>query len=216
MSTLLAPQLDGVYANFQKNGPEDIKAPITKVIDDLTNNYNASQVIKVGEKLPSFKLPDAVGKEQSSDELLAQGPIVITFYRGEWCPFCNIAISGFQKHWESFKAKGVNVVAITPQLPNGTLTMKEKHDLAFPVVTDLHNEYARKLGIVWKQPEALRPVFERFGHDLNKENGDDSFELPLPATFLVDKSGTIRNRYFDPNYTKRVEPTTVLEWTDAL
>lgn len=116
----------------------------------------------------------------------------------------------------SFSTEGVTIVAVTPQLPNGTLTMKEKHDLAFPVCTDLHNEFARKLGIVWKQPEVMRPILGKFGHDLNVDNGDDSYELPLPATFLVDKTGTVRNIFLDPNYTKRAEPTTVLEWIDAL
>lgn len=94
--------------------------------------------------------------------------------------------------------------------------MTEKHALEFSALTDEHNEYARKLGIVWKQPESMRPVFEKFGNDLLKKNGDDSFELPLPATLLVDKEGVVRDLYLEPDYTKRVEPSTVLEWVERL
>jgi peroxiredoxin len=214
--SLLAPQLQAVIDNFQKNGPEALKTPVNKSKEDLLATFDRSQVIKVGDKVPAFTLPDAVGKTQSSSDLLKNGPIVLTFYRGEWCPFCNIAISGFQKYLEAFKAKGVTIVAITPQLPNGTLTMTEKHNLAFPVCTDLHNEYAHKLGIVWNMPNSLKPVYEALHHDLTELNGDDSFAVPIPATFLVDTTGTIRNVFFDPDYIKRAEPTTVLEWIDAL
>lgn len=214
--SLIAPQLNAILDNFSKNAPDAVKIPINAVRADLAHNFDRSRVVKPGDKIPDFKLSDAVGKERTSSELLSFGPLVITFYRGEWCPFCNVAMSGFQKHLENFTAKGVTIVAITPELPNGTLTMTEKHNLGFPVLTDLHNDYARKLGIVWKQPETLRPVFEQFEHDLPKRNGDDSFELPLPATLLVDESGVVRNVYFDPDYVKRAEPTTVLEWIDEL
>ncbi|KAK5137753.1 hypothetical protein LTR08_007325 [Meristemomyces frigidus] len=213
--SLIGPQLNAVFDRFSKNAPDAIKTPINSSRAELAT-FDTSQAIKIGDRIPEFKLKDAVGKEQDSTALRASGPLVITFYRGEWCPFCNIALSGFQKHLDDFKAKGVTVVALTPELPNGTLTMTEKHELQFPVLTDPHNEYARKLGIVWKQPESLRPVFDNFKHNLPKRNGDDSFELPLPATLLVDKDGIVRNLYLNPDYIKRVEPQTVLAWIDAL
>lgn len=214
--TEIAPQLGAIYEKFTKNAPDVVKNPIIAAREGLLSTFDTTKAIKVGDKLPEFKLSDAVGKEQSSTELLSHGPLVITFYRGEWCPFCNIALSGLQKHLDEFKAKGVTLVAITPERPDGTLTMTEKHDLKFPVLTDLHNEYAHKLNIVWKQPETLRPVFERFDHNLPVRNGDDSFELPIPATLLVDKDGIVRNTYLNPDYIKRVEPKAVLEWIDAL
>lgn len=213
---LIAPELDAVFDGFKKNAPEVMKAPIVAARTELLETFDASKAIKVGDKLPEFDLEDSVGKKQSSTELLKQGPLVITFYRGEWCPFCNIAISGFQKHLDAFKAKGVTLVAITPELPDGTLTMTEKHNLKFTVLSDRHNEFAHKLGIVWKQPDALRPVFDKFNHNLPKRNGDDSFAVPIPATLLVDQSGVVRNAYLEPDYIKRVEPKTVLEWIDAL
>lgn len=211
----ITSKLDAVYDKFNQNAPEAIKNPINASRAELST-FDTSKAIKVGDKLPTFNLKNAVNDDVNSDALLAKGPLVITFYRGEWCPFCNIAIAGFQRHQAAFKAKGVTLVAITPELPNGTLSMTEKHELEFPVLTDLHNEYARKLGIVWKQPESLRPVFEQFKHDLPKRNGDDSFELPLPATLLVDGSGVVRNMFLEPDYVKRVEPGKVLEWVNEL
>lgn len=154
--TAIAPQLNAVFDGFSKNVPEAIKGPINSSRASLTD-FDTSGIIKVGEKMPDFKLQNAVGEEVDSASLRAKGPLVLTFYRGEWCPFCNIAISGFQKHISEFKAKGVTLVAVTPELPNGTLTMSEKHQLEFPVLTDAQNEFARKLGVVWKMPESLRP-----------------------------------------------------------
>lgn len=211
----ITPKLDAIYERFTVNAPDSLKIPINAARAELAN-FDTSKAINVGDKLPLFNLKNAVGEDQSSDRLLEKGPMVLTFYRGEWCPFCNIALAGFQEHWDEFKAKGVTVVAITPELPSGTLSVVEKHQLRFPVLTDLHNEYARQLGIVWKQPDSLRPVFENFEHDLPSRNGDDSFELPLPATLLVDGNGLVRNVYLEPDYVKRVEPASVLKWIDSL
>jgi len=94
--------------------------------------------------------------------------------------------------------------------------MTEKHELKFPVLTDLKSKYAKELGITWKQPEVMMEVFNNFGNDLDKRNGDDSHLLPVPATLLVDREGVVRNLFIDPDYTKRLEPATALEWIDAL
>jgi peroxiredoxin len=172
--------------------------------------------IQVGDKLPAFNLTDALGTSVSSTSLLCKGPILITFYRGEWCPFCNLALASLQKHLAEFQAKGVTLVAITPELPNNALSATEKHSLKFSVLSDVGNKFARELGIVWKMPEYLRPIFKKFGHDLVRDNGDDSFEVPIPATLLVDGNGVVRNTYMEPDYRKRLEPQTALKWIDAL
>ena len=121
-----------------------------------------------------------------------------------------------QKHLPAFVAKGVTLVAITPELPDRTLSTTEKIELKFPVLSDVGNTFARKLGIVWKQPDTLKPVFKQFGHDLKEFNGDDSFEVPYPATILVDGEGFVRNLYVEPDYTKRLEPEVALGWVDEL
>ncbi|KAJ5444860.1 uncharacterized protein N7458_008732 [Penicillium daleae] len=212
----LNTELAGVRDNFYANAPQSITDPIKESLENLKAAYDPRTAIQVGAALPDFTLTDALGKAVSSKTLLANGPILITFYRGEWCPFCNLQLASLQKHLAEFEAKGVFLVAVTPELPTETLSTTEKRGLKFTVLSDVGNKYARKLGIVWKMPETLRPVFKTLGNDLVKSNGDDSFELPIPASLLVDGKGVVRKTFVDPDFTKRLEPETALEWIDTL
>ncbi|KAK9364404.1 thioredoxin-like protein [Lipomyces kononenkoae] len=209
-------ELSAILESFKKNAPEPVYSVITKARDDFIESFDPKAAIQVGETLPEFRLSDATGIERSSAELLANGPLLITFYRGEWCPFCNIALVGFQKIIDEIKSKGITFVAISPELPNESLSIAEKHDLKFPVLSDAGNKYAKQLGILFQQPDSLRPIFDKFGHRLAERNGDDSFIVPVPATILIDEKGVVRNTFIDPDYTKRVEPATVLEWINGL
>ncbi|MCJ1447540.1 MAG: hypothetical protein MMC23_008051 [Stictis urceolatum] len=211
-----AAELTAVLDNFSENAPAEAKAAIMTAKADFISSFDVSKAIKPGATLPSFTLKNALGKPTSSSTLLSKGPLLITFYRGSWCPFCNIALHHMQAHLEQYHAKGVELVAITPELPDTTLSTTEKEELKFQVLSDEGNAFARKLGIVWKQPDELRPVFEKFGNDLKGRNGDDSFEVPVPATLLVGKDGAVRNVWVDPDYTKRIDPGETLRWIDAL
>ncbi|KAM3072336.1 hypothetical protein ACMFMG_009145 [Clarireedia jacksonii] len=206
----LAAQLNAVKAGFEANAPAQLKEPIFKANQDFQKAYDPSKAIQVGQAFPSFVLSNAVGKEVTLSELLANGPLLITFYRGEWCPFCNLALASLQKHLEQFQAKGVTLVAISPELPNQSLSTTEKHALKFP------NKLAKELGILFAQPESMRPVFENLGHDFMARNGDDSLEVPLPASFLVGKDGKVVKSYINPDWTERLETSVALEWVDEL
>ncbi|KAF2240191.1 AhpC-TSA-domain-containing protein [Trematosphaeria pertusa] len=213
----LAKQLEDVYTNFATKAV----GPVVEIIDSARSEAeakfaNPTNVIQVGAKFPSFTLPSATGGQVSSINLLAKGPVLITFYRGNWCPFCNIALRALQQHLDEFHARGVELVAVSPELPDSSLSTQEKNELEFTVLSDLGNKLARELGIVWKQPDSMRPVFEKFGHDLKKQNGDDSLEVPIPATFLVGEDGVVKNVYLEPDYRKRLEPTVALEWISKM
>ena len=134
-------QLSSLYEQFQNGGPPKI----TSLLKSTKANFAASfqPGIKVGDILPEFHLKDALGIVVNSADLLVKGPLLLTFYRGEWCPYCNLALAAMQKHNDQFKAKGVTLVAITPELPNQSLTTTEKHDLKFPVLSDVGNRFAR-------------------------------------------------------------------------
>jgi len=212
----LTEQLSGVLQHFNANAPEDAKQPIIDSRAEITRSFDAKSTVQVGDAVPDFHLLNAVGKEMGRTELLAKGPLLITFYRGEWCPFCNLALAALQKRLDDFTAKGVTLVAISPELPNESLTIAEKNALKFEVLSDVGNQFARKLGLVWKMPDSLRPVFKKFGNDLSARNGDDSFEVPIPANFLVDENGIIKNMYINPDYTERLEPEVALRWVDEL
>jgi peroxiredoxin len=117
---------------------------------------------------------------------------------------------------DKIQAKGVTLVAISPELPNSSLSTKAKNEVKFPVLSDLGNKFARELGIIFLMPDSLRPTFKAFGHDLVARNGDDSFEVPVPAALLVDGKGNVRNTYINPHCWERIEPSTALEWIDEL
>ena len=110
----------------------------------------------------------------------------------------------------------MTLVAISPELPNQSLTTQEKNELQFPVLSDVGNNLARKLGILFQQPETVRPILKAYGVDLQARNGDDSFVVPFPASYLIDSKGTIRYAFLDPDYTHRLEPSTALGWIDEL
>lgn len=209
-------QLQVILNNFEEKAPEAVKASITRSRTDHVESFNRSQAPKPGDKLPDFALTNVAGKIVTRDKLLAQGTLLVSFYRGNWCPFCNIALRGLQKHLPEFTAKGVRLVAISPELPDQTLTTKEKNELEFEVLSDVGNKYAEELGVVWKMPEYLKATFAGFGHDIDEHNGDDKFEVPVPTTLLVGKDGTILNAFVEPDYTKRLEPSTAVEWVNAL
>ncbi|KAL2068646.1 hypothetical protein VTL71DRAFT_14983 [Oculimacula yallundae] len=212
----LAENLSAVYTDFHANAPAQITKPIKEATDDHIQHFDDQKAIKVGDTLPPFKLSDASGKEVSSSTLLTKGPLLITFYRGEWCPFCNLALQALQKHLPEFEAKGVTLVAITCEVPKQAVSTAEKNELKFPVLSDPGNKYAGELGLLFPMPDVMRPVFESLGVDFKERNGDDSFVLPVPATLLVDREGVVRNAYVEPDYAKRVEPETVLGWINQL
>ncbi|KAI0203301.1 AhpC-TSA-domain-containing protein [Astrocystis sublimbata] len=197
------------------NFPPEIRTQLSDGHAKFLSTWDPSKTIQPGAKLPSFTMTDATGHEVTSASLLSKGPLLLTFYRGEWCPFCNIAIRHLQQHLSEFSARGVTLVAVSPELPNQNLSTAEKHALQFPVLTDLHNALARKLGIVYDQSGA-KDLHASFGIDLSERNGDGSWEVPIPASLLVDRDGVVRNTAIDPDYKVRLDPKTALEWIDAM
>lgn len=216
MTATLASQLTDITKKLEAAGTKELKDTILSAKSGIEQSFDPKQAIQPGAKLPEFCLPDATGKEVSSSELLSKTPLLITFYRGEWCPFCNLALRAFQLRLAEIEAEGVTFVAISPELPDTSLSTVEKNELSFPVLSDVGLKFARKLGIVWKQPDELRAVFDTFGTSLKARNGDDSFEVPIPTTILVDQDGVVRNVHADPDYFKRLEPQEALDWIKEL
>ena len=212
----LANDITNAYNGFHSSVPPEISATVKAVAPDFVETFDKSKVVKVGDKFPDFELPDENGQPTPSKSILANGPLLVSFYRGEWCPYCNAELNALQKHLPEFKAKGVSLVAISPELPDTSLSTKDKKGLGFTVLSDTNNELARSLGIVVTQPESMRSVFQFAQVDWKKRYGTDSLEVPVPASFLVDQKGVVRNVFVEPDFHKRLEPTEALEWIDAL
>ncbi len=166
--------------------------------------------LKVGQKIPEFRLNNHQNRTISSTELLGKGPLIISFYRGSWCPCCNLELNALQTYNDKFSMLGARLVAITPELPDGTLSSIEKHSLSFQVLTDIDNRLAEKFGLVFTLPDKLKEVYKSFGFDLEKSNGNNRWQLPIPATYIVRPDGIIEYAFVNADYTKRLEPETIL------
>ena len=136
--------------------------------------------------------------------------MVLAFYRGHWCPYCNVALRALQQALPQFRGAGARLMAISPETPDHSMSLIERQKLEYDVLSDAGNRVARDFGLAFKLPESVRPVYERLGITLPAFNGDESFELPVPATYVIDRDGRIRWAHVDADYTKRAEPAQIL------
>ena len=167
--------------------------------------------LKAGDRMPEFQLSNHLGQLISSSELLGHGPIIINFYRGSWCPYCNLELHALHEKEGEIKTLGAQLVAISPDLPDGTLSSVEKHNLSFQVLSDIDNNVAGKFGLVFSLPEELKDIYLGLGINLEKASGNDKWQLPIPATYIVASDGIINYAFVNPDYTKRLEPDELLK-----
>ncbi|MEL6438329.1 MAG: peroxiredoxin-like family protein [Cyanobacteria bacterium J06621_8] len=207
----LTQELDEFKSKFKASQPEEVKATMAQTTTDLINTQLAEKSLSVGEKFPDFTLPNAVGEKVSIESLLSKGKLVISFYRGGWCPYCNLELKALQQALPEMEAQGATLVAISPETPDSSLSTKEKNELSFEVLSDRGNTLAKQLGLVFTLPESLRPIYNNFGIDIPAYNGDDTFELPLPATYVLAADGTVTYRFANADYTVRLEPAAIIE-----
>ena len=213
--TVSATSLEDSIATFTagvaKHAPPELLALAGAEIKNLADAGLASRALKVGAKAPDFSLPDAHGKVVELSSILARGPAVVTFYRGGWCPFCDLQLRAYQGVLSQIHDLGAELVAISPQTPDYVLSDAEKKALTFPVLSDKGSHTARAYGLVFTLNEAMRRLQMGFESPTPKFNGDDSWELPIPATFVLDRAGKVRFAEADPNWMKRTEPAAILE-----
>ncbi len=200
----------------QANRPQEVLTVMDQATEELARSGIVDQSLKVGDPMPAFVLPNATGQTVRSTHLLAHGTLVVTFYRGGWCPYCNLELYALQQKMPDITAAGASLVAITPELPDHSLSTVEKHALTFEVLSDLGNEVSRQFGLVFQVPENLRVIYEGFGIDLTTTQGNDHFELPIPGTFVVDRHGIVAKAFVDPDYTKRLEPSEIVNTLQTL
>ena len=166
--------------------------------------------VPVGERAPSFALPDANSKAVSLDDRLVEGPVVLTFYRGAWCPICNTALAGLQEALPQISALGARLIAISPQAPDASQPLVQRLGLAFDVLSDTDQSVIRDYRLQFALDEDLRPIYRGFNMALDEHNADGTWNLPVPATFILDRDGTVRARHVDPNYRDRMTVDAIL------
>jgi peroxiredoxin len=206
----LHQQLLDIRADVHALVPPEKMVPVTRAIDELQASGIAHRILPVGAKAPSFELPDQGGKIVRSDDLLTRGPLVINFYRGRWCPYCVAELEEWQRQLPRVEAAGVSLVAISPQKQQHTYFTADQHQLRYPVLSDAHNDVARKFGLVYRLPDYLEAHYRRIFVNLPNSNGDQSWELPLPATYVIHREGIVRYCFADADFTRRAEPSEVI------
>ncbi|MEU0402262.1 peroxiredoxin-like family protein [Streptomyces sp. NPDC006197] len=212
----LNAELRSFYEARQQQIPAEVRAVMNRAGQELAASGQAERALAAGARAPRFTLASATGRTVSLDALLADGPVVLTFYRGAWCPYCNIALRSLQQHHADITARGARLVAVSPQIPDESLSLTEKHELAFDVLSDIGSDTAKQYGLAFDLPDDLAAVYEKLGFDLQRVNGGHPRTLPLPATYVIDRDGTIRWAFADTDYTARAEPADILAALDAL
>ena len=165
----------------------------------------AAPGLEIGERAPGFALPDQLGRVVSLDAQLAQGPVVLVFCRGDWCPYCNLTLRRLQAELETFRAHGAQLLAVSPQAPDRALTLAETHALEFPVLSDVEQATIAAYRVRYAVRSAVKNLLNDFGNDLSQQNANRSWSLPIPATFVIDDAGVIRARFVDADFTKRTD-----------
>jgi len=202
----LKKELNKVNESFKKAVPKDMIEFFDNEIEKLAKSKLSDSILKVGNIIPEFSLKNAVGERVSVYDLLEEGPIILNFYRGSWCPYCNLELAAYQELLPEIHARGAQLVAISPELPDQSLNLIDKHALKYEILTDSYNKVAKAFGLVFELSEEMKKVYDTFGIDLEKSQGNTQSELPIPATFVVNESGKIILGSANIDYRERLEP----------
>ena len=207
----LQSKLDAFKADFEAgkppyNAPREVIETMHKATAELKATGQAERAKKVGDKAPSFTLKDPEGNLVSSSELLAKGPLVVSFYRGVWCPYCNMELQALQEALPEFQKRGASLVAISPQTPPNSRKSTRENNLTFPILSDEKGQIGEAFGLKFNLPDYLVELYKAFGNDLPVIN-DSDWTLPMPARYVIGQDGTILYSEVNPDYTKRPDPS---------
>ncbi|RYB03102.1 peroxiredoxin-like family protein [Lichenibacterium ramalinae] len=211
----LQAKLDAFKADFEAgkppyNVPYSVIETMHRATAGLVVSGAAARALKAGDRAPDFTLSDPDGRPVSSADLLARGPLVVSFYRGVWCPYCNMELQALQAALPRFEALGAALVAISPQTAPNSRKSVRQNDLGFPILSDPHNDVAAAFGLRFAMPDELVDLYKGLKNDLPAFNGDASWTLPMPGRFVIAQDGTVLYAEVNPDYTRRPEPDDML------
>jgi len=212
----LATRTRDLRAQLAAMLPAELLRTFDREADALGASDVAARAVGTGQPAPRFELPDATGKLVALDRLLAHGPVVLTFYRGAWCPYCNLQLRTYQEILGNITARGARLVAVSPQTPDQSLSFAEKEKLEFTVLSDAGNHVADQYGLTFSIDDAAKNAMAQIGLDLAAYNGDATYRLPAPATYVIAPDGIVRYAHVDGDYRERAEPDEILRALDAL
>ncbi len=192
-TTVTSYQENLIELNKQLQGmlPTKVLDTFDKEANEMQNTYQSILKVKAGDKAPEFSLPNALNKEVTLNSLLQKGKVVLVFYRGNWCPYCNLQLNLYQKSLDEIEKLGALLVAVSPQTPDNSLNMAEKNELKFEVLSDVGNKVTRQYTKVFRFSDAGFDILKELGYDFNSFYGDDSREIPVPAVIIINQKGII-------------------------
>jgi peroxiredoxin len=210
-SVSLREQLDEQWRRTRERSPE-IREAYEALVADLDRSGLIERALKAGDPMPEFELPSIEGTLVSSADLLARGPLVLSFFRGGWCPYCRLELKALQETLPEIGHQGATLAAITPDSGSAFAATKRANELGFQVLSDLDNGVGLTFGIIFRIPPAIKELYLRLGIDLGARHGNATGEwlLPLPATYIVDRRGVIRHAELDPDFKRRMEPKEIV------
>lgn len=210
-SESLKEQLDAKKSDFEQKADSTKKRIYKEGIDAVANSGVIENALNVGDVAPNFSLTNALGKQVALYDYLKKGKVVLTWYRGGWCPYCNLTLSKLQEELPNFEANGANLLALTPELPDKSISTAEKNELKFEVLSDVGNKIGKQYGVVYALTNDVAKSYNKsFG--LNEYNGDKTNELPLAATYIIGQEGKILYAFIDADYRNRAEPSVLIEF----
>ncbi len=212
----LHAELQALYQQRQEQTPAEVRDTFARATTELAASGQAERALRAGESAPLFELADATGRPVSLTERLSGGPVVLVFYRGAWCPYCNLTLRALEQIQGELAARGARLIAISPQRPDDSLSLAEKHGLTFDVLSDPGCATAKLFGLAFEPADYLVDVYSRIGLDLEGANADGGRLLPIPATFVIGADGIITWSLANADYTRRAEPADILAALDAL
>lgn len=217
----LQDRLDAFTADFEggklayKPSPDALDV-MHRATAELVASGQALNARKAGDKAPGFTLKDSDNHVVSSAELLAKGPLVVSFYRGAWCPYCNLELQALQAALPQIEARGARVVAISPQTASNSRKSQREHHLTFPILSDEKSRVAAAFGLRFSLPDYLVELYKGFKNDLPTVNDDPAWVLPMPARYVIGADGVIAYAEVNPDYTQRPDPSELLPVLDKL
>ncbi|MDF7809131.1 peroxiredoxin-like family protein [Pontiellaceae bacterium B12219] len=204
----LKAQLDARKTAFGTKASDSVKKTYAEGIQAVVDSGVVQHAKQVGDKAPDFELTNASGETVKLSDVLKDGPVVLTWYRGGWCPYCNLALRAMQKELPNFEAAGATLIALTPEVPDQSMSTAEKDELEFEVLSDLNNTVAQEYGIVYTLTDGVATIYEdKF--ELSAYNGNDLNQLPLAATYVINEDGIITYAFLDADYRNRAEPSDI-------
>ncbi len=212
----LQEKLDALNGELASKIPSQALSVMHRVTEGLIASGQAERALRAGDRAPAFTLIDTSGIPVSSPELLKKGPLIVTFYRGVWCPFCNLDLQALESVAADIRFRGGSLVAISQQTPANNQKARQANHLGFPVLSDPGGDLASDFGVRWSLPDDLQHIYSTMGADLPAFNGEASWTLPMPARYVIGQDGVIAYAEISPDYTRRPEPRELLPVLDRL